>query len=370
VIVKAIFWASFGGLAWHHVGYPAAAAALRRVRAKPVRKADVEPTVSLIVPAHNEEDVIDARVRNLLELDYPSDKLELVVASDASTDRTHEIVRGYDVRVRLLECERGGKLPTMNTAVRETESEILAFGDANATWAPDALRKLVRNFADPDVAYVCGQVRFQRDDGSNREGVYWRYEMWLRESESALGSITGGNGAIYAVRRSDYVEWPFGHDQGFPTLMAQKGRRAVYEPEAMAFEKPSRENEDEFRRKVRMLPWSWRYLFEAGPLRGVPPMYLFELLSHRVLRYVSGFLHVGLLATSIALWGDGWVYEAALAAQALWLVLAAAGKLKLRVPGAGLAWYYLLMTVATMAALVRYLREGAPLMWEKAEGTR
>jgi len=228
----------------------------------------------------------------------------------------------------------------------------------------------VRNFADPDVAYVCGKVRFQRDDGSNREGVYWRYEMWLRESESALGSITGGNGAIYAVRRSDYVEWPFGHDQGFPTLMAQKGRRAVYEPEAMAFEKPSRENEDEFRRKVRMLPWSWRYLFEAGPLRGVPPMYLFELLSHRVLRYASGFLHVALLATSIALWGDGWVYEAALAAQALWLVLAAAGKLKLRVPGAGLAWYYLLMTVATMAALVRYLREGAPLMWEKAEGTR
>jgi hypothetical protein len=258
----------------------------------------------------------------------------------------------------------------MNRAVRETDSEILAFGDANATWAPDALRKLVRSFADPDVAYVCGQVRFQREDGTNREGLYWRYEMWLRESESALGSITGGNGAIYAVRRSDYVEWPFGHDQGFPNLMVQKGRRAVYEPEALAFEKPSRENEDEFRRKVRMLPWSWRYLFEAGPLRGVPPMYLFELLSHRVLRYASGFLHVGLLATSIALWGDGWAYEAALAAQALWLVLAAAGKLKLHVPGAGIAWYYLLMTAATMAALVRYLREGAPLMWEKAEGTR
>ena len=150
--------------------------------------------------------------------------------------------------------------------------------------------------------------------------------MWLRESESALGSITGGNGAIYAVRRSDYVEWPFGHDQGFPNLMVQKGRRAVYEPEALAFEKPSRHNEDEFRRKVRMLPWSWRYLFEAGPLRGVPPMYLFELLSHRVLRYASGFLHVGLLVTSIALVGEGWIYQAALAAQALWLALAAAGQ--------------------------------------------
>jgi glycosyltransferase involved in cell wall biosynthesis len=326
--------------------------------------------VSLIVPAHNEEDVIEARVQNLLELDYPAEKLELVVASDASTDRTHEIVRSYDGRVGLLECERAGKLPTMNRAVRETESEILAFGDANATWAPDALRRLVRNFADPDVAYVCGQVRFQRDDGTNQEGLYWRYELWVRANESALGSITGGNGAIYAVRRSDYVDWPFGHDQGFPTLMAQNGRRAVYEPAALAFEKPSRDNEDEFRRKVRMLPWSWRYLFEARPLRGVPPLYLFELLSHRVLRYAAGFLHVSLLVTSVALVGEGWVYEAVLAAQALWLALAAAGKLKLRVPGAGLAYYYLLMSLATMLALVRYLREGAPLMWEKAEGTR
>ena len=373
MILKAIFWASAAGLAWTHVGYPVAVAALRRVRERPVRKDEIEPTVSLIVPAHDEEDVIEARVQNLLELDYPADKLELVVASDASTDRTDELVEGFAAEhghVRLLRCERGGKLPALNRGVRETKSDVIAFGDANATWAPDALRKLVRNFADPDVAYVCGQVRFQRLDGTNKEGLYWRYEMWQRESESALGSITGGNGAIYAVRRSDYVEWPFGHDQGFPNLMVQKGRRAVYEPEALAFEKPSRHNEDEFRRKVRMLPWSWRYLFEAGPLRGVPPMYLFELLSHRVLRYASGFLHVGLLATSIALVGEGWIYQAALAAQALWLALAAAGKLKLRVPGAGIAWYYLLMTAATMAALVRYLREGAPLMWEKAEGTR
>jgi hypothetical protein len=152
--------------------------------------------------------------------------------------------------------------------------------------------------------------------------------------------------------------------------MVQKGRRAVYEPEALAFEKPSRDNEDEFRRKVRMLPWSWRHLFEARSLRGVPPLYLAELLSHRVLRYGSGFLHLALLATSIALADEGWPYQAALAAQAAWLALAAAGKLKLRVPGAGLAYYYLLMTTATTVALGRYLREGAPLMWEKAEGTR
>ena len=370
MILKGLFWVSLGGLAWTHVGYPVAAAGLRRLRGREVTKDEITPSVALIVPAHDEEDVIGPRVENLLELDYPEERLELVVASDGSTDRTDEIVSSFDGRVRLLQCERGGKLPSMNRAVRETRSDIVAFGDANATWAPDALRKLVRSFADPDVAYVCGQVRIQRLDGTNKEGLYWRYELWLRENESGLGSITGGNGAIYAVRRSDYVEWPFGHDLGFPALMVQRGRRAVYEPEALAFEKPSRDIEDEYRRKVRMLPWSWRHLFEAGSLRGVPPLYLWELLSHRVLRYASGFLHVTLLATSIVLVDEGFVYQAVLAAQAAWLALAAAGKLRLKVPGAGIAYYYLLMSWATVVALGRYLREGAPLMWEKAEGTR
>jgi glycosyltransferase involved in cell wall biosynthesis len=372
VILKALFWGSLGGLAWTHVGYPVAAAGLRRLRAREVQKREITPSVTLIVPAHDEEDVIGARVENLLELDYPRERLQIVVASDGSTDRTDEIVESLsqDGHLRLLRCERAGKLPALNRAVRETESEIVAFSDANATWAPDALRQLVRSFADSDVAYVCGQVRFQRRDGTNKEGVYWRYEMWLRESESALGSITGGNGAIYAVRRDDYVEWPFGHDLGFPNLMVQRGRRAVYEPEAIAFEKPSRDIEDEYRRKVRMLPWSWRHLFEARSLRDVPPLYLTQLVSHRVLRYGSGFLHVTLLATSIALAGEGFPYRAALAVQATWLALAAAGKLKLPIPGAGLAYYYLLMSWATVVALGRYLREGAPLMWEKAEGTR
>ena len=134
VIVKALFWASLGGLAWTHVGYPVAAAGLRQLRRREIDKQDITPTVTLIVPAHDEEDVIGARVANLLELDYPSDRLQLVVASDGSTDRTHEIVQSFDGRVRLLECDRGGKLPTMNAAVRDTDSEIVAFGDANATW--------------------------------------------------------------------------------------------------------------------------------------------------------------------------------------------------------------------------------------------
>ena len=125
-------------------------------------------------------------------------------------------------------------------------AKIVAFSDANATWEPDALRKLVRGFADPDVAYVCGRLRAEAADGSNREGRYWRYELWLRESESRLGSVTGGNGSIYALRREDYVEVDprFGHDLAFPYLMVQRGRRAVFEPEAVAYEKPTPDQRD------------------------------------------------------------------------------------------------------------------------------
>jgi len=247
---------------------------------------------------------------------------------------------------------------------------VVAFTDANTTWAPDALAKLVSNFADDDVAYVCGRLTLQTADGANREGVYWRYELWLRESESRLGSITGGNGSIYAIRRSDYREAPFGHDLSFPPLAVKHGRRAVYEREAVAYEKPTPESADEFRRKVRMLPWSWGFLLSGRALRGVPPVYAVELVSHRHLRYASGAFHVVLLGSNVALLGEGPVYQVALAAQAGWLALAAAGRLRAPVPGAAIAHYYLLMTTATLASLYRYLRSGASPTWEKAEGTR
>ncbi len=371
--LKALFWASLALILWTHIGYPLFAAFLARLRPRHVRKADVTPSVTIVVPAHDEERVITRRVENLLALDYPEDRFEIVVASDASTDRTEELVEEIAVReprVRLRRFPRGGKLATMNSAVREAASELVAFSDANAMWPPDALRKLVRNFADDDVAYVCGQLRLQRPDGSNREGIYWRYELWLRASESALGSITGGNGAIYAVRRADYVEHRFGHDLGLPDRIVARGRRAVYEPEAIATEKPPAELEGEYGRKVRMFPWGWQHLFEGGMLRGVGPLYLFELLSHRVLRYASGILHVVLLLASVALIGAGLTYELALSGQLALLIVAAAGRLRLPIPGAALAYYYVLVTWATVVSLVRYLREGVPPVWEKAAGTR
>ena len=373
---KILFWGSLGALAWTHAGYPLTAAALARVRPRPVRKGDETPSVSLVVAAHDEEDVIGPRLENLLELEYPADRLEIVVASDGSTDRTDEIVERVAAttpQVRLLRCERAGKGAAQNRAVADVESEVVAFGDANSRWEPDALRRLVRSFTDPEVGYVCGQLRLESPDGTNREGLYWRYELWQRESESALGSITAGNGAIYAVRRSDYLGWDdprIGHDFGLPFRLAQRGRRSVYEPEAVAWEKPARDPEDEYRRKVRMMTRSWRPLLDGSLARTGDPLYAAELVSHRVLRYGSGVLHVVLLGTSVALASAGRAYRLALAAQVGWLALALAGRKRLPVPGAGLAYYYLLTTAATAEALVRYLREGSPATWEKAEGTR
>jgi len=367
MIAKALFWGSLGALAWTQVGYPVAAAALARVRGRPVRTDDSTPSVSLIVAAHNEDSVIERRLVNLLALDYPADELEIVVASDESTDRTDELVEAIaagEPRVRLLRCPRGGKVAAQNQAVRETRGEILAFSDANAQWKPDALSKLVRNFADPDVAYVCGGHFYEAADGTNREGTYWRFEAWLRRNESALGSITGGIGPIYSVRRSDYVDVDprFGHDLALPYLMVQRGRRAIFEQEAVAWEKPSRNIGDEYRRKVRMFEHCWLIVLRGKMLRRLGPTYLLEILSHRHLRYASGILHLILLGSSIALVRAGLVYQLALGAQLLLLLAAALG--------VGIARYYVLVTWATVVSLIRYLRFGVPAVWAKAEGTR
>jgi cellulose synthase/poly-beta-1,6-N-acetylglucosamine synthase-like glycosyltransferase len=359
IVAVVVFWASLALLAWTHVLYPLVARLLARVAARRVRAADIEPTVAVIVAAYNEEPVIARRIENLLAQDYPKDKLQVVVSSDASTDRTEEIAQAFPA-VQVVSNPKGGKVAAQDRAVRETDSEIVAFSDANCTWAPDALRTLVRAFADPDVAYVCGQLRILDADGGNKEGLYWRYEMGVRGAESQLGSITGGNGSIYALRRSDYVEVDprFGHDLSLPYLMVQRGRRAVYEPAAHAFEKPTPTNETEYRRKVRMFEHCWLIVLRGKMLRRLGPVYFLEIVSHRLLRYGSGILHVLLLAASIALVAHGWIYDAVLVAQ----LLLFAGALV----GVGIARYYTLVSWATLVALVNYLRRGVPASWEPA----
>jgi len=319
--------------------------------------------------------VIARRLENLLELEYPPGLLELVVASDGSGDRTNEIVRGFEgrePRVRLIECPREGKVAAQHRAVRESASEVVAFTDANTLWKPDALKMLVRNLADPEVGYVCGQLRLEGGEGANLEGLYWRYEMWVRTQESACSSITAGNGAVYAVRRSAYVEDDpkYGHDFGFPYLMEQQGLRAVYEPAALALEPPASEPEDEYGRKVRTIARSWGHILSGRMFRATRPLYLAELLSHRLLRYSTGLLQLGLLLSNLALLSRGRGYRRFFLFQLSGLALAGAGKARLPLPGARLAYYYYLVTRATVAGLVRYLRTGTPQTWDKAKGTR
>jgi cellulose synthase/poly-beta-1,6-N-acetylglucosamine synthase-like glycosyltransferase len=362
-VLVVVFWTSLAALAWTHLLYPLAARLLASVRSRPVRRIEAHlPAVAVIVAAHNEGPVIERRIENLRSLDYPADKLELVVTSDASTDRTEELAAAAGARV--IRNSRGGKVAAQNAAVRETASEIVAFSDANCTWAPDALRKLVRAFSDPNVAYVCGRLNLQGGDGRNKEGVYWRYELALRADESRLDSITGGNGSIYAVRRDDYVEVDprFGHDLALPYLMVQRGKRAVYDAEANAYEKATPTNEDEYRRKVRMFEHCWAIVVEGKMLRRTRPLYFVELVSHRHLRYASGPLHLLALALNVVLVSQGPVYDVTLGIQ-LGLLLAAA-------IGVGLPRYYVLVTWATAVALWNYARRGVPTTWEAAEGTR
>jgi cellulose synthase/poly-beta-1,6-N-acetylglucosamine synthase-like glycosyltransferase len=350
-----LFWTSFAALAWTHVLYPVVAAAGARLRTRPIATDDAYlPMVAVIVVAYNEEADIERRIANLQELDYPKELLEIVVTSDASTDRTEELAASAGARV--IRNPRGGKVAAQDAAVRATDAEVVAFSDANSTWAPDALRKLVRNLADPKVAYVCGRLQLEAVGGGNQEGVYWRYEMTTRASESRLGSVTGGNGSIYALRRADYVEVDprFGHDLSFPYLMPQRGMRAVYEPAARASEPPTPSNETEYRRKVRMFEHVWLIVLHGKMLRRQPPGYLVALVSHRHLRYASGVLHLVLLGSSIALVGHV-VYAVFLGLQLGLLAAAAAG--------VGIARYYVLITWATVVSLWNYLRRGVPATW-------
>jgi cellulose synthase/poly-beta-1,6-N-acetylglucosamine synthase-like glycosyltransferase len=328
--------------------------------------------VSVIVAAYAEENVIAARVANLRALDYPAERLEVIVACDGSPDASPERARAAGAD-SVLELPRGGKIRAQDAAVRQSRGDIVAFSDANAVWAPDALRRLVAPFADPGVGYVCGDLRFIDQRGSNQEGLYWRYEMAVRALESRLRSVTGGNGAIYAARREAYlfVDPIMGHDLSFPFNMVKHGWRAVYAPDARASEKMVPSIEGEFARKRRMMSHGWPIVLRGGMLspRGYDPLYALMIFSHRVLRYLSPFLHLIALATSIALIGQGWVYVVALAVQAFVLVGALLAPI-VRLRPLLVARYYVLTTASLAAGLWDWLRHGTSAGWEPAEGTR
>ena len=362
---RATFWISAGLLAWAQAGYGLALALLRRRPAPPpapVADDAALPTVSLIVAAHAERAVIAGKVADALALDYPREKLEVVVACDGSTDGTPQAARAAGADV-VLELPRGGKVRAQDQAVARSGADVVAFSDANALWEPGALRALVAPFADPRVGYVCGRVTFVNPDGgTNQEGVYWRYEMFLRARESALASVTAGNGAIYATRREAYVEVDpvMGHDLKFPFTLVRAGWRCVEQPLARATERMVPDVEGEAARKRRMMSHAWAIVLHGGLLdpRGWPARYAAMMISHRWLRYFGPFLHVvALVAAPPAL-------------RRAQLALAAAAFAPARARPLLLAKYYILTQGSIALGLADHLRHGTAAGWDPPEGTR
>ncbi|MHB8533091.1 MAG: glycosyltransferase [Solirubrobacteraceae bacterium] len=387
LILPILIWLSAAQIVWTQLGYAVALALVARLRRQPGRlrapppgagAGKALPSLSLIVAAHDEEQVIEAKVRNALALDYPRELLQVVVACDGCTDATAERARTAAADL-VLELSRGGKIRAQDAAVARSRGEVVAFSDANALWERGAARALVAAFEDPCVGYACGQVRFVQAlagrGGDNQEGLYWRYEMAVRALESRLSSITAGNGAIYATRRDSYivVDPIMGHDLSLPFNVVKRGRRAVYVPEALATEKMVPTIHGELARKRRMMSHTWPILLRGGMLspRGYPPGYALMILSHRLLRYASPALHLLALAANIALVaaGAGTLYLLTLLLQWALLVAAGLGGV-LRVRPLLLARYYVLTTASPALGLWDWLRHGTEASWEAAEGTR
>ena len=351
-------------LAYAQVGYLAVLAAWARLEdpppldEPPAPPSDALPGVTLVIAAHDEEQVIAGKVANALALDYPRERLEVVVCCDGCTDDT--VARAQAAGADLvLDLPRAGKVRAQDAGVARARHAITAFSDANAALDADALRELVAPFADARVGYVCGQVRFVNEAGSNQEGLYWRYEMALRGFESRLASVTGGNGAIYATRRDAYVvvDAIMGHDLSFPFTLVKRGHRAVYRPGARATEKMVPSIEGEFARKRRMMSHAWPIVLRGGLLdpRGYPPRYALMIASHRVLRYAGPFLHLAALRA-----------RPARAATALLCMAALPGRTRPSL----VARYYVLTQASIALGLADWLRHGTEAGWSAAEGTR
>lgn len=359
--MEMLFWGSLALVAYTYLGFPLLLAARARLRPRPWREADVTPRASLVVCAHNEAATIGAKLENTLALDWPTGRLQVLVASDGSTDATESVVRGFAGRgVRLLSLPRRGKIPTLNAAVAEATGEILVFSDANSMWAPDALRALARPFADPAVGGVAGDQRYlgQRErDGSDGERAYWSLDRELKRWESAAGSVTSATGAIYAIRRELFRPVVSGVTDDFfvSTHVVRAGRRLVFAPDAMAFEPAAASSGAELQRKVRVATrglrgvWVMRALLD--PFRY--GFYALQLFSHKVARRLLGLpLLAALLATPF-LWNEGWIYRAALLAQLAVYGAAAAAWLIPRVGRAkpfAIPFYFCLVNLAALRA--------------------
>ncbi|AJE03479.1 glycosyltransferase family 2 protein [Geobacter pickeringii] len=380
-MAEALFYISLILVAYVYAGYPLAAAALGLVRSRPVRKEPQLPAVTVVIAAYNEEEAIGATVANKLALDYPAELLDILVISDGSTDHTDEIVAGCGSgRVRLLRQEpRAGKTSALNRAIPRARGEIIVFSDANSLYAPDAVRRLVANFADGTVGYVTGRMIYANPDGTpigQGCSAYMRYENALRAMETRIGSVVGVDGGIDAVRTTLYR--PMAADQlpdfVLPLAVVSQGYRVVYEPEALLWESALKEARDEYRMRVRVSLRSLWGLYDMRHLL-VPwrrSLFAWQLWSHKVLRYLCFvFLAVAYLA-NLLLWGKGHGYQAFFVLQNVAYLSALAMPL-LESGGAGcraltFARYFVLLNVAAAHAFGKFLRGEKQVIWTPRKG--
>jgi cellulose synthase/poly-beta-1,6-N-acetylglucosamine synthase-like glycosyltransferase len=359
------------------VGYPVVLWATAAIRRKPVRRDAVTPPVSIVICAYNEERDIARKLDECLAADYPAEQLEIIVASDGSTDGTDDIVRGYAPRVRLLRVEgRGGKTVAQNAAVREARGDILVFSDVTTVYTPATVREMIANFADPAVGCVGGDLHYEKEPrNTSAEGraLFWGYERRLRLWESDVHSIIGVAGCVYAMRRELYQPLDAAAISDFvqPGRVTERGWRTVLEPRALAFEPvESRSLGEELYRRARVITRGLRGAFTMpallNPLRH--PWFATLLWSHRVLRWLVPVFLLLLLAASVPLAARGPAFQAVLAAQ---LAVYGVGgvaygleRLRVRLPGLFIPLYFCVVNLAPLVALAWLVRGEKKVAWE------
>lgn len=372
MLFEIILWSAVSLAFYSYLGYPLVLLALRLVIHRDVRKKRVTPIVSLLIPAYNEADVIQRKIKNSLALDYPADRIEVVVASDGSSDETAAIAQaradGKRVRVLVFPQNRG-KVATLNASVPELHGEVVVFSDAPAMLYPDSVRKLVENFADPEVGAVSGLYKVVKADQVNigsSEDFYWKYETFLKVKESQLDSTLGGHGHLHAIRKALY---PFpqpgtiNDDYVIPVSVLAKGYRAVYEPSAIVYEEAHEMTG--FGRRVRIMAGNIQQLREIrGLLQPLRPLALFFFLSHKLTRLLVPFAMLTALIANLFLL-DSPLYLATLFGQLFFYLLAAAGSLlRLRPKVLMLPFYFCMINLATFFGFYHALSRRRSLAWK------
>jgi cellulose synthase/poly-beta-1,6-N-acetylglucosamine synthase-like glycosyltransferase len=377
LVAEIVFWSSAAALFYTYAGYPLLLGLVSVLRPQRVQRGEFAPAVSIIITAYNEERDLNAKLENTLALDYPRDLLEIIVASDCSTDRTDEIAREFSAQgVRLYrQSERLGKTAAQNSAVEQAHGEIMLFSDATSLYEPNVLRAIVPNFADGKVGCVAGRLVYV--DGSDSDvgrgaRSYWGYETFLKRHESRAGSLIGASGCLYAVRKSAYV--PLYHeacsDFIIATKMVEQGLRAVYEPNAVCTEQTNRQSDKELKMRVRIIAQTftdlWRHRAMLNPLRS--GFYGVQLLSHKVMRYLVPFSLMGLLVASAVLAPGSLVYRLMLAAQVCGYACPAIAWMldRVGIQSRLLAFpqYFMLANLASLIACYQFLRGERYARWE------